>query len=127
MIDMRAERCKTCIHTPVCGRDMNTTGTMYVSPNPMFFTKEYCDEALRKYQEREAAGFPCKFYKCMCKDCKHRKGEFHVDRRRKEGGYWVYWWCDLDTGDPYELGRNAEDDNWFCADSERREDGTDAG
>lgn len=71
MIDMRAERCKTCIHTTVCGRDMNITGAMYVSPNPMFFTKEYCDEALRKYQEREAAGFPCKFYKCMCKDCKH--------------------------------------------------------
>lgn len=55
-----------------------------------------------------------------CKDCKHRKGTFHADRRRKEGGYWIYW-CELDTGDPFSLGRNAEDDNWFCADGERRD------
>lgn len=54
-----------------------------------------------------------------CEYCKHRKGTFHADRRRKEGGYWVYW-CELDTGDPFELGRNAEDDNWFCADGERK-------
>jgi len=56
-----------------------------------------------------------------CKECKYRKGAFHTDRRRKEGGYWLYW-CELDTGDPFELGRNAEDDNWFCADGERRDD-----
>lgn len=55
-----------------------------------------------------------------CKYCKHRKGTFHTDRRRKEGGYWIYW-CKLDTGDPFELGRNAEDDNWFCADGKRRD------
>ena len=56
-----------------------------------------------------------------CKECKYRKGAFHTDRRRKEGGYWLYW-CELDTGDPFELGRNAEDDDWFCADGERREE-----
>jgi len=30
--------------------------------------------------------------------------------------------CELDTGDPFELGRNAEDDEWFCKDGERRTD-----
>lgn len=44
-----------------------------------------------------------------CKYCKHRK---------LDEGYYV---CELDTGDLYELGRNAEDDNWFCADGERKE------
>ena len=32
--------------------------------------------------------------------------------------------CTLDTGDPFALGRDAEDDNWFCADGEKREEGT---
>ena len=45
-----------------------------------------------------------------CKDCKHRE---------LDEGFYV---CKLDTGDLYELGRNAEDDNWFCADGERKED-----
>lgn len=40
-----------------------------------------------------------------CKDCKHRFGDI----------------CDLDTGDPFELGRSAYDDNWFCADGEKKE------
>ena len=60
--DSRAERCKTCFHTPVCGRDMNTVGTMYVSPSPMFFSKEYRDNAWKKYLEREQNGFPCSYY-----------------------------------------------------------------
>lgn len=30
--------------------------------------------------------------------------------------------CDLDTGNPYELGRYAEDDDWFCANGERKDD-----
>lgn len=50
-----------------------------------------------------------------CKDCKHRRTEYRMP------------YCELDTGDPYELGRNAEDDNWFCADGARmdgREDGS---
>lgn len=44
-----------------------------------------------------------------CKDCKHR--EYY----RKSG-----YMCRLDTGDPYMTGRNAEDDDWFCADAEMR-------
>ena len=46
-----------------------------------------------------------------CKDCKHR--EYY-----RESGYM----CRLDTGDPYMTGRNAEDDDWFCADAERKDD-----
>lgn len=48
-----------------------------------------------------------------CKYCKYRE---HDERY----GYM----CSLDTGDPYELGRCAEDENWFCADAERRENDT---
>lgn len=43
-----------------------------------------------------------------CKDCKHRILHKH------------YAECDLDTGDPYALGRNAEEDDWFCADGEKK-------
>lgn len=46
-----------------------------------------------------------------CKYCKYRE---HDERY----GYM----CSLDTGDPYELGRCAEDENWYCADAKRRED-----
>ena len=46
-----------------------------------------------------------------CKDCKYRK----------EYGERSYW-CELDTGDPFELGRRAEKDDWFCKDGERRKD-----
>lgn len=45
-----------------------------------------------------------------CKDCKYR-GYY------RPSGYI----CVLDTGDPYMTGRNAEDDDWFCADAERKE------
>jgi len=45
-----------------------------------------------------------------CKDCKYRE-------HYRESGYM----CGLDTGDPYMTGRNAEDDDWFCADAERKE------
>lgn len=44
-----------------------------------------------------------------CKYCRYREHDEHY-------GYM----CSLDTGDPYELGRCAEDENWFCADAERR-------
>lgn len=82
--------------------------------------------AVREYIVREI-GFPGVLKQeivgeiVRCKDCKYRKGTFHADRRMKEGGYWVYW-CELDTGDPFELGRNAQDDNWFCGDGEWRTD-----
>ena len=44
-----------------------------------------------------------------CKDCKHR----YIDEVHGPS-------CELDTGDPYATGRNADEDNWFCADAERR-------
>lgn len=54
-----------------------------------------------------------------CKDCKYRI----VNEHYGEDGYMkLKAICDKDTGDPFELGRNAEDDEWFCADAERRED-----
>ena len=57
-----------------------------------------------------------------CKDCKYRiVNEHYVER----GYLKLKAYCDLDTGDPFELGRCAEDDNWFCADGERRTDETD--
>lgn len=54
----------------------------------------------------------------LCKDCKHRIVNENYGKRGhlKE----IKAVCELDTGDPYELGRNAENDNWFCADGERR-------
>lgn len=53
-----------------------------------------------------------------CKDCKHRILNEQYENRKGEWGYKYY--CDLDTGDPYELGRIAENDDWFCADAERK-------
>ena len=53
-----------------------------------------------------------------CKDCKYRKVNEHYG---KKGYMWLKAMCTLDTGDPFELGRDAEDDNWFCADGEKRE------
>ena len=55
-----------------------------------------------------------------CKDCRHRIVNDHYG----EKGYLnIKGYCELDTGDPFELGRNAENDDWFCADAERRDDG----
>ena len=44
-----------------------------------------------------------------CKDCKYRELDDHYG-----------FMCGLDTGDPYGLGRCADDENWYCADAERR-------
>lgn len=53
-----------------------------------------------------------------CKDCKHR----WVNEHYGEKGYMkIKAMCSLDTDDPFELGRNAYDDNWFCADGERKD------
>ena len=52
-----------------------------------------------------------------CKDCKHRILNDHYG---KKGYFNLKAMCDLDTGDIFELGRNAEIDDWFCADGERR-------
>lgn len=40
-----------------------------------------------------------------CKDCRHR----YLDKK-------YGFRCDLDTGDPFDEGRSAENDDWFCAD-----------
>lgn len=54
-----------------------------------------------------------------CKDCKHR----WVNEHYGEKGYMkIKAMCLLDTDDPFELGRNAYDDNWFCADGERKDE-----
>lgn len=55
-----------------------------------------------------------------CKDCKHRV----VNENYGDRGYLsIKAMCELDTGDPFEFGRDAEDDNWFCKDGERKTDG----
>lgn len=55
----------------------------------------------------------------QCKDCKHRI----VNEHAGEKGYLnLKAMCELDSGDPFELGRCAEDDEWFCADAERKEE-----
>lgn len=53
-----------------------------------------------------------------CKDCKHR---ILNENYGKRGYMKLKAMCDLDTGDPFALGRNAEDDDWFCADGERKD------
>ena len=50
-----------------------------------------------------------------CKDCKYRTSD------NKFG-----WVCDNDSADPYDTGRMPEDDDWFCADGERRDDGSES-
>ena len=51
-----------------------------------------------------------------CKDCKHQRKEYHEDKRRKAGGYNIYW-CDLVDGYA-PLGFDDE----YCAWAERRTD-----
>ena len=52
-----------------------------------------------------------------CKDCKYRV----VNENYGKKGYMrLKAYCKLDTGDIFELGRNAENDDWFCADAERK-------
>lgn len=55
-----------------------------------------------------------------CKDCKHRI----VNEHYGEKGYMdLKARCELGTDDIFQLGRNAENDDWFCADGERKADG----
>ncbi len=56
-----------------------------------------------------------------CKDCRHRILNEHYG----EKGYMkLKAMCELDTGDPFELSRYAEDDDWYCADGERKDEVT---
>lgn len=52
-----------------------------------------------------------------CQYCKHRIVNEHYGER---GYIKLKAYCKLDTGDIFSLGRCAEDDNWFCADGERK-------
>lgn len=55
-----------------------------------------------------------------CKDCKHRI----VNEHYGEKGYLkLKAMCELDTGDPFEFARDAGNDDWFCADGERKDGG----
>lgn len=54
-----------------------------------------------------------------CKDCKYRV----VNEHYGEKGYLpIKAYCDRDTDDIFELGRDASNDDWFCADGERKEE-----
>ena len=55
-----------------------------------------------------------------CKDCVHRV----VNEHYGESGYFkLKAFCELDTGDIFQLGRDAEHDDWFCADGEPKKGG----
>jgi hypothetical protein len=53
-----------------------------------------------------------------CKDCKHQEKFFHEDKRRKEGGYYIFG-CELADG--YSHVCLDED---FCSRAERKDGGT---
>ena len=50
-----------------------------------------------------------------CKDCKHQEKFFHEDKRRKEGGYYIFG-CELADG--YSHVCLDED---FCSQAERKD------
>lgn len=82
---MKAELCKTCIHTNVCCRDKNTVGDRFVMGHPMFFDN---DELFKKYKEWEANGFPCDEY--LAEPIRHGRWE---DRTEDEDG--IYEICSV--------------------------------
>jgi len=51
----------------------------------------------------------------LCKDCKHQEKFFHEDKRRKEGGYYIFG-CELADG--YSHVCLDED---FCSQAERKD------
>ncbi len=51
-----------------------------------------------------------------CKDCKHQEKFWHGDKRRKDGGYYIYG-CELAEGYSHVC---LDDD--FCSRAERRSD-----
>lgn len=54
-----------------------------------------------------------------CKDCKHRKArDYKVNDIVIERDIF----CEMDGSILNMYGRNANDNNWFCADGERSED-----
>lgn len=53
-----------------------------------------------------------------CRDCKHRVVN---ENYGKKGYFDLKAYCKLDTGDIFELGRHAEDDDWFCRDGKEKD------
>lgn len=53
-----------------------------------------------------------------CKYCKHRIVNENYGKR---GYLRIKARCEFDSGDIFELGRNAENDDWFCADGEPKD------
>lgn len=54
-----------------------------------------------------------------CKDCKYQSKHWKVDRRMKEGGYWLYW-CERND-DPFVAHTVCGEDEEFCSRGERRD------
>ena len=86
------------------------------SPNDM-----YCQLHLRGIERISSCAIRDLLYVVVvrCKDCKHRILNENYDNK-KPGSLKAV--CELDTGDLDELGRYAENDDWFCADGERKDD-----
>lgn len=57
-----------------------------------------------------------------CRDCKHRIVNENYGKR---GYLKLKAMCELDTGDPFAFGRDAGNEDWFCADGKRKEGGPD--
>lgn len=53
-----------------------------------------------------------------CKDCKYRLYAGGVEKFTRKEYYCGY---EYDRCDPYEMTRNANDPNYYCADAERRD------
>lgn len=79
----------------------------------------YCDERGIPINVDAINAQPLQPEIIRCKDCKHRILNKNYG---KKGNYCLKAICELDTGDLFELGRMAENDNWYCADAERREE-----
>lgn len=51
-----------------------------------------------------------------CKECKHRILNPHYGEK---GYLQIKAYCELDTGNPFDVSRDSSNDNWFCGDAER--------
>lgn len=56
---MKAELCKSCIHTNVCRKDKNLVGDTFVPGHPLFCDNE---KKWKEYEEWEKRGFSCDDY-----------------------------------------------------------------
>lgn len=70
---MKSERCKACIHTKVCMKDLNVVGEFFMPGHPMLFDNE---KLFKKYEERKKAGFPCKDFIAVADVRENVKGKW---------------------------------------------------